>query len=578
MSHGIQVELYFGATAVPLFAGSKITLTGDATSNAKVRLDPGGADPISLGEGQAYDLYLVKYGVAGTRTPVSLMRGAIASTASYERAYRPPVGNDPGEDRRVREATLKDPLWRYSRAAGDATVTHTATDSHAELRWVAEQIGVLADLTVNGTSTCPPIAIPRIDYTRDTGYWGPLLPYFQPFDPFALVDPSSQEIRLIDTTGLGTATERQADPLTTADYNDCVPAPGDPSDVTQVRIAYRDFSGEGATNAPVVARRRVGEPVEEDDGSVTIPWAEVVDVADDPDAPTVATRTDIPVGEGMTRVVDGEEVAEDRTLYTYEADYTRLTKKVTTSKAKLTLPGLGEVYRDCRTTTETLTYSDDPVVPYRKLLDEIRTVAFGLYVYTYTGAESKEADVKATGTPLDVATWNRNVDAAATSSQRWDEGQLSTIVETHRRTAGGRLVTITAVETDDLRKLRKPRLPRTEIGDTAVDPVGRVRSLYLGTAGTVAQSIDATRIGKALGVELGNLLLARLGVSPRTVRLTLAEPDYTQYRLGSTVTLDTDAPFGFAGRYLCTQVEFDVLPPDPYRHDVRQTLTLTRLW
>lgn len=573
MSRKVLITLTKNSVSVPILGGT-VSVREQAQSRAQFQLDPTDAAAIGLNIADDYDLELVYYKADGTPVPSLIMQNGVSQSATYDRAFEGSAGPNPGADRRVRQLSLTDQLAAFADYAPGELITHENTDTRQELSFIAAQIGASGIRT-----NIPNAQILRIDYTREGGYWSPILPYIQPFEPQILVDPSSAQISIWDTTQYHADVPRSVRKLTLADYNPASLAVDLRPVVTQFKVVWLDFAGDGGPK-PVLLGTRTNETVTlEDDGSKTLTWTKEADLNDDPDNPTVVTRT-VQVGDGTVRTIGTTKMSESETTYQYEADYTRLIQKVTTNHATVGLPFVGEDYRLIETVTESLTWGDHPTIPNRKVLEEAKVVTSGLYIWTYTPDDPLGELGTFTATGCRLADYSGTVDTSANSNQRFAEAQLQTDITRYVRLTGGKHVVVHRTITDDLRHKEIYNNSRTEIGDNAFGPTGKLQVQYVGTAGRRAQTIDASQIGKALGVDIATRKLARSGTEVRSITLTLARPDYSEFRFGYIIELDTDAPYGLSGKYLCTEVTFTITAPTPSttQPTVVQQLTLQRIW
>ena len=571
MSRKVLFEIKQNGVALPILGGT-VTLREQAQSRASLQLDPTATAAITLNLADAFDLYLVYYKSNGDPVRTLVMQSAVAQAAKYDRAFEGSSGPNPGADRRSRQLILADKLSAFADYAPGELVTHEATDTRQELNYIAAQVGA-AGIRTN----IPNASILRIDYTREGGYWSPILPWVSPFEPQILVDPSSAQISIWDTTQYHGDMPRSTRKLTLADYNPASLSVDLRPVVTQYKVIWLDFSGEGGRKPILLGTRTNEEVVIEDDGSKTLTWTKEADLNDDADNPTIVTRT-VTVGDGMTRTNGATRIAESETTYQWEADYTRLFKKTTVNKATVGLPYMGEDYRTIETITETLTYGDHPTVPNRKVLVEAKTITTGLYIWTYTTNDPLGTDGTFTATGCRLADYSGTIDTSASSTQRFAEAQLSTDVTRYVQTKGGREVIVHRSITDDLRHKEVYNNTHTEIGDNSITPTGKLQVEYVGTAGRRAQVVDASQIGRAFGVDIATRKLARSGTAVKGIRLTLTRPDYSEFRFGYIIELDTDAPYGLSGKYLCTEVNFTISAQTPTQPSVVQELTLARIW
>lgn len=566
-----------------------VDLLANAQSRATFTLPPGDTDAVELSIDDVYDVYKTEKDNVGADVLSLLMKGATPVVNECSHLFVPYGLNQAGEVRRTRTLVLQDRLWAYADTApgppvGSApdiedptgnnfAVTHTDTDSHAELRFVAGIFGAPGAAT-----NCPPVKIARIDYTRDGGYWGPLAPYFAPWGAQVFVEPSSGFFRVLDTTQYDASMTRAQSALTEDDVNDFKPKATRNIVPTQFRVNYLQFSGDdAAVKRDVVFRRDNEQRLPQDDGSVIVSWDWVADLYENPDDATMVTRS-VPAGSGQTHVdADHNEILEQSTKILYEADYIRPRETTTTTKARVTFPGSAtELFRQVETIVEKTTYAPHPTLPARYILVRIEKTTSGIYVYPYTGNDVAD---KRAGTPILQAKLAGTVSTESTTAQRWDEGDLRVHLDEYRRTGGAGIVTQDSTEIDKLRDVAVTVSHRMNVGDITVGSDGFGAYVYRGVAGTRAQEIDASKIGFDLGVELATARLARTGTLRRDVTFKMARAEYAKYRLGWVVTLAADALFqGFAGPYLCTGIHFTENASNSGQPGLVETMDLAREW
>jgi hypothetical protein len=573
---GVEVEILSCQIKHRLGAGSGATF--DLPAEA--------LDAIGLDLDDDYTVTGVHEAPDGSVVRTALLVGAVARDATYDAEFRAPEAGGPGEVRTARRLSLQERLWAYADAAPGQTITHKDTDVQQELQFLAGELGV-----ASAQSSTPNVKIPRIDYTRQSGFWSPLNGYVSPWDPTFATDPASGEIRIYDTSALHALMPRSTRVLTGADWVklDSPTVTLRPRE-TQYAVSYFSTGGDEGPSPVLVPRAVNRQETRNADGSRTITWDQEGDIFDDPDNPTVPTRT-IEMGQGQT-VIGRDNRMRSRVISTiqYRADYTLTYETTTTTEALVTLPGAGEVTREVERLTETRTYQDHPTIPRQKILKTVTKTTRGVYVFIWTGAPDEAGDdghidnidVVASGAQLKELSWNRGVETSASSSLRTREGVMSIYTETTNRNAGVNSLNVAYTDYDALRECVRDSGSRTEQADNAASPNGYTRIEYVPTTATAgrnktAKAINAGLIGRELGLDIARRRLARSGTAIYEVSLTLARADWARYRLGWVVTLGDDTPYGLAGRYLCVAVDLTLSPVDA-RKPVEQRLTLRREW
>jgi hypothetical protein len=577
-SHTIRV--WRNDAEIAIVAPLAVRLAMNGESQATVTLVPSDDDPLVLSDDDRWDVVLEHEAPGGALVRTYLMRGARARAGGYALEFRPPQAQSLGTYRTDRTVVLTDRHAAFRDRAPGETVTHEKTDTWVELQYVAREMGFTTALT-----SCDVVPVERIDYTRDGGFWDALEPYFAPFEPVVMVDPSSGVLFVFDTSRLHLDADRADRPLGLADYNPASVSVSLLPVVTQAKVIWQDFEGGSDDESELVRPifRTEDDVFETDDGHLARVWLTYADMRendeDGPDADEV-TRTVI-FEQGQSRAIDGRPILEEVSTHTYEGDFSRIRKVVRAVSAEVDLPFTGTDFGLVDTITETYTYTADPLVPGRRFLSKTVTKRTGLVVFTIASGIEDPTEIerikRRTATPVREASQAFTVDTGSDTAQGWEDGAaISTKIEHRKRLPGSRQVVITGTETDDLRERTIALTPRVENGDTALDPGGKARFEYVGEAGRRARTVDATKIGRDLGLEIARRLVNR--TAPRlVVRLTLTRPDYVRYRLGRLVRLDTDAPHDLAGLYLCTSVDLDGQAPTATRANVEQTLELLRL-
>lgn len=571
---------------------SSLSLRLDGQSVAQVAMDPTSTAALGVNETDEWAV-LLRYAVpSGGDTDQPLLAGGRARSASYGQKF---LGGSADKNIQVsRGAQVADKFAAFRDYAPDSTITHTNTDSHRELKFIAGQIGL-----TGAVASCARVSIERIDYTRDASWWDTLWPYFAPFDPLIVLDPFTSQLRLYDPTVIHSATPRSDRVLTLADYNPADWATDLRPIVTQVRVDYRAFgpAGLGRQVSPV-ATRTEEDLSEEDDGTQTRSWSGFADLHEDPANPTTVTRS-IVCEQGVTRTGPGGLISSTVTTMSYKADYALLTESLTIVTGTADLPIVGAYEGELERTTETRDYEADTIVPGRYLLKKVTSVKEGLYVFNYSSADPTGSLAQVTATPIIEASHSGTVDVErvssglgdgeftvtpdASTSQQFAIGRTETTVETYQRSHASNLVTIKTVRTDSLRGKTYPPTFRSEIGDNTVFPVGRTASVYIDGSDTYGERkcavVNAQLIGLPVGRQIAQRLLAQSGQPVRSARITLTRPDYRRYRLGWLVELDSDAPIaGMAGLWFVRGCTFEASAPSEIDPPVKQSLDLVRYW
>ena len=562
------------AVAVDVLSGV-VRHRPSAASRAELVLAPDALDAIGLSATDVYTVRLVEETDAATLIRTVIFRGTIPREASYAARFTPPEGSRAGETLATRTLTLQDRLWAFADVAPAATITHRRTDLESELAFLSSVLAVPAV-----TTTTPNVLIDRVDYTRDGGYWGALWPYMAPWEPVVFVDPTDGAILVVDTSALADSLPVSNRTLTASDWNDLSARASVGPVETQYAVTSHTAGGAEEESPALVGTVTDSTTTTNDDGSRTVDWTEDAELHEDLNDPTKVTRT-VRTADGQTWIAADDRVLSDkRTEILYRDNYTLVRKTTTTEKAWVTLPDVGDTFIQAETTVEDRDYDPHPTLPNRVVLKRVRRLTSGLYVWTDTGgdAEQQAADIKETGAAVKELSWNGAVDTQGTGSLRWASGPLLRYTETWNRTAGRNQVAVSFQEIDVLRDRERRSGHRTELGDTTADPTSFARVDYVGTAGKTAKPIDATKIGRELGLEIARRRLARAGAATTELDLRLCRPNYAQYRLGWVVVLDSTVPYGLAGKALATGVDLTLNPATPGTAAVEQRLQLVRAW
>lgn len=591
MARGFSLvtKLNTAATAALRIAAN---LRLDGQSSVSIDLDPTSTAALGVNESDAWDLILSYDVPSGGTTTQSLLTGGKPRAAAYGQRFRGGAAERSIDVSRSLQIT--DKFAAFREYAPDATITRKNTDSHRELTFVAGKIGLSG-----AVASCARVPIERIDYTRDSSYWEVLFPYFAPFDPLILLDPSTGALRIYDPTVIHSASPRSDRVLTLADYNPAEWSTDLRPIVTQVRVDYRAFGPEEPEGevSPTSNRTEEAPVVEEDDGSQTLAWTKFADLYEDELNPTTVTRS-VVCEQGVTRTRNGYLTESTVTTMRYKADYALLTKSVTVVTGRADLPLVGQYEGELERTTETRTYEPDTIIPGRYLLKKTTSITEGLYVYNYSSADPDGTVATTTATPVIEASVAGTVDVNrvssglgdgevtvtpnASTSQQFATGRTRTVVETYQRNHATNMVTIMRVETDTLRRKTLRPTFRTEIGDNTVYPVGRTASVYVDGSETYGERkcavVNAQLVGLPIGRQIASRMLAQSGQPVRSARITLTRPDYRRCRLGWLVKLDTDAPYSMAGLWFVRGVTFEAGPPSETTAPVVQSLDLVRYW
>lgn len=564
----------------------------DGQSSVSIDLDPTSTAALGVNESDAWDLILSYDVPSGGTTTQELVTGGKPRAAAYGQRFRGGAA-----ERNIdvsRSIQITDKFAAFREYAPDQTITRKHTDSHRELAYVASQIGLSGAM-----ASCARVPIERIDYTRDSSFWEVLFPYFAPFDPLILLDPSTSALRLYDPTVIHSASPRSDRVLTLADYNPAEWSTDLRPIVTQVRVDYRAFGPEEPTGEVTPSSNRTEESpvVEEDDGSQTLAWTKFADLHEDEANPSTVTRS-VVCEQGVTRTKNGRLMESTVTTMSYKADYALLTKSVTVTTGHADLPIVGDYEGELERTTETRTYEPDTIIPGRYLLTKTTSVTEGLYVYNYSSEDADGTVATTTATPVIEASVAGTVDVNrvssglgdgevivtpnASTSQQFATGRTRTVVETYQRNHATNMVTIMRVETDTLRRKTLRPTFRTEIGDNTVYPVGRTASVYVSGSETYGERkcavVNAQLVGLPIGRQIATRMLAQSGQPVRSARITLTRPDYRIFRLGNLIKLDTDAPYSMSGLWFVRGVTFEAGPPSETEPPIRQSLELVRYW
>ena len=555
--------------------GVSVGLRLDGQSVASVQLDPTSTTAIGVNESDLWDVVLSYTVPSGGTTTQKIITGGRARGASYSQRFR--GGSTDRNIDIVRTVLIADRFAAFRDYGPASTVTRLATDSHRELAFVCSRIGISG-----GVASMDRVEIDRIDYTRDASYWDTLLPYFAPFDPITVLDPSTAALRMYDPTLMHAAAPRSDRVLTLADYN-----PADWSTdlrpiVTQVRVDYRAF-GPATTGRRVSpsATRTDEEHSVEDDGTQSRTWTGYTDLYDDPVNPTTVTRS-VVAEQGIVRTDPDGLISSTVSAFTYEADYSQLVSTETVVSGSIELPFAGPWTGELERTVEEREYEADTIVPGRYFLKRTTATTTGLYVYNYSSEDVDGTQAKETATPVKEAWHGGFLDATPSSSQRFAIDRTRTVIETYERNQAANTVTISGVETDSLRGRTVRTWQRTEIGDNALTPIGRTAHFYVDGSDTYGERraavVNAQLVGPNIGRAIATRQLAQSGQPIRSARITLTRPDYRRYRLGLVCELDTDAPYSMAGLWFIRGVTFEAAAPSEATAPVVQSLELVRSW
>ncbi len=591
MARSYRLVVSLNGTPVPVLSVSA-SLRLDGQSAVTLSLDPTSMAALAVNETDNWSVVLEYDVPSGGTTTQQLVTNGRARSAAYAQQFR--GGSNERNITVSRQLQITDRFAAFRDYAPDQTITRRGTDSHSELAFVAGQIGLSG-----AVASCARVPIERIDYVRDAAFWETLAPYFAPFDPLILLDPSTGALRLYDPTVIHSASPRSDRVLTLADYNPAEWSSDLRPIVTQVRVDYREFGPEEPRGevTPTANRTEEAPVVEEDDGTQTLSWTKYADLHEDDANPAVVTRSVI-CEQGVTRTGPGGLLSSTVTTMSYKADYALLTKSVTVVTGKADLPIVGQYEGELERTTETRSYTPDTIIPGRYLLTKTTAETTGLYVYDYSSADPGGTVAKTTATPVIEASVAGTVDVNrvssglgdgevivtpnAQTSQQFATGRTRRVVETYQRNHATNVVTICRVETDTLRhKTQRPTF-RTEIGDNVVFPVGRTASVYVSGSEAYGERkcavVNAQLIGLPIGRQIAGRILAQSGQPIRSARVTLTRPDYRRYKLGNLVKLDTDAPYSMSGLWFVRGVTFEAGPPSETEPPVRQSIELVRYW
>lgn len=563
-----------------------LNLRPDGQTVATVELDPTDSDAIAVNESDSWDIALVYDVPSGGETSQALITDGRARAASYSQQF--------GEGLTVRRTVqITDRFAAFREYGTDEDFTRTGTDSHRELNFIAGRMGLSG-----AVASVDPVPIDRIDYRRDTALWETVYPYFAPFNPIIVLDPSTAALRIIDPTTVHASTPRSDRKLTLADYNPAEWSSDLRPIVTQVRVDYQAFGPARLGPKVSPSSSRVEEDVtEEDDGSMTRTWTGFRDLYENPDDPTEVTRS-VVCEQGVTRTDGGRLLNSTVTTMRYRADFALLVETETVETGTVDLPLVGEYEGELERTLEEYTYEPDTIVPGRYLLKKRTATTSGIYIYTFSSADPDGSLARATATPVVAASHAGTVDverassglgdgavvvtANQSTSQQFAVGQTRVTVETYQRSHATNRVTIVGEETDSLRGKVVRTWRRTEIGDNTVTPTARTAFVWVDGSDTYGERkaavVGAQQVGLAVGRQIAERMLAQSGQPIRSARLTLTRPDYRRYRLGWLCELDSDAPYDMAGLWLIRGVTFEAAAPTTATAPVVQSLELSRMW
>ncbi len=557
----------------------KLRLGAASTADLKLRSDV--LSGYTFARDHVFDVSVYYLTPGGTTAELLVMNDAIPRSARYGKNF------SLAADERERILHVKERLWAYANFGPHEVITHKDTTLSDELTFIKAFIGYAGfQLLV------PDTKIPTITYTREGGYWAAVEPYLTPFDATFNTEPSSNFLRIMDTTVFHEAMPF-AGQISFENCNNLRVANVELApDITQAKVLYTDFEGDEGRVPAVEAHRRNQRTTTEADGTKIHTWEKWAELHEDEDDPDLVTR-EVMIGEGQTHFYDDPSVgitpiSEQETEYHYAHDWVRLERKTSTVKCRFPLPGVsGELYDEVERTVERHNYIEHPTLPGRYLLESTERITTGLYLYTWTEGETEEeitADIVATGLDIRTAARSGTIEQSATTNQRWGEGKIRTEKETYHRVPGARIVTINFLVRDDLRRRNIEQGHRTELGDLTISPTGYTKIEWveggaLGVPPQRAVTVDATRVGLLQGRRIARRKITRSGKPAPTITLEPVRPDYSRFRLGYVTAL-TDAPYGLDGLYLITGVDFQTTaqyagqtaPP------VIQTLELRKLW